>query len=74
MYTNIMVNNINMKGEIKMADVTIKIKSVKHETDMAWLAILEDGSEVWFPKSQCSLKENSLLVPDWLVEAKNISN
>lgn len=57
-----------------MTDKKLTVKSIKHETPKAWLAILEDGSEVWFPKSQCSKKEdNTLLVPDWLLETKNIS-
>lgn len=54
-------------------DVTIKIKSVKHETDKAWLAILTDDSEVWFPKSQCDLKGEKITLPKWLARTKEIN-
>ena len=56
-----------------MEDKTITVKSIKHETDKAWLAILEDNSEVWFPKSQCSMLDNAIKVPGWLAEAKSLS-
>ena len=53
--------------------ILLDIKSVKHETSKAWLAILKDDSEVWFPKSQCSMeKDNLISVPEWLMKAKNI--
>ena len=54
----------------------LDIKSVKLETPKAWLAILEDGIEIWFPKSQCSMGENTLkiTVPEWLLRAKDIAS
>lgn len=51
----------------------LTVKSIKHETPKSWLAVLEDNSEVWFPKSQCTLEDNTLTVPDWLIEAKNLN-
>jgi len=58
-----------------MADKVLDFKSIKHETSKAWLTILKDDSEVWFPKSQCSMKdEKSLVVPEWLVKAKDIDS
>ncbi len=57
-----------------MADKAINVKSVKQETDKAWLTVLEDGSEVWFPKSQCSMEDNKIHVPGWLVKAKDLGD
>ena len=56
-----------------MAEITLNIQSVKRETPKAWLAILKNGSEIWFPKSQCSIDDNSLTLPDWLAKAKGIA-
>jgi len=53
----------------------IDVKDVKIETDKAWLAILKDGNEVWFPKSQCNMQMNKtqLVVPEWLLKAKSLN-
>ena len=54
---------------------TISLKSVKHETPKAWLAILDDDKEVWFPKSQCEMTEdNKLSVPEWLLKEKGLND
>lgn len=48
----------------------VEIKSIKHETPKAWLAIMEDDREIWFPKSQCELNDGVLSVPEWLMKEK----
>jgi hypothetical protein len=52
---------------------TLEVRSIKHETPKAWLAILEDDKEVWFPKSQCKMDGNTLSVPGWLLKEKGLN-
>jgi hypothetical protein len=50
----------------------IDVEELVHETEMAWLFLI-NGEEVWMPKSQCDYDgETSLAVPTWLLEKKGI--
>jgi hypothetical protein len=49
----------------------VKFERVKFETDKAWLLVLAGGDKMWFPKSQCTMHNDHLLiVPEWLWNAK----
>jgi hypothetical protein len=52
--------------------MNVSIKSVKHETPKAWLTILEDNQEIWFPKSQCKIDGTTISAPRWLVKEKGL--
>jgi len=57
------------------ADTTfyVKMKALKTATSKAVLAILEDGSEEWFPKSQITkMTPQGFCIPQWLAEEKNL--
>jgi len=47
---------------------------IEHETEKAWLLLLEEEWKEWFPKSQCSISETSKIisVPYWLVKEKDL--
>jgi len=45
----------------------LEFKSIKKETPKAWLLIMSGDAEYWFPKSKCSIKNNILTVPKWLL-------
>jgi hypothetical protein len=47
---------------------------IVHETEKAWLLLLEEEWKEWFPKNQCSISETSKIisVPYWLVEEKDL--
>lgn len=52
------------------------IKLLK-ETPDAWLLLLDDSDflnyvKEWFPKSQCELCEDIVLVPEWLAIEKGL--
>ena len=51
---------------------TVKVSAIKAETQKAWLATLEDGKEIWFPKSQCKMEDNEIKIPEWLAKEKGI--
>jgi hypothetical protein len=64
--------------EVAMAEQTnvtsrVKVASIKHETPKAWLAIMEDSKEIWFPKSQCKLSDDLMTVPNWLLKEKGVT-
>jgi hypothetical protein len=42
------------------------------QTDKAWLLKMDVGTEIWWPKSQCTLDEEEcmIFVPHWLVLKK----
>lgn len=52
---------------------TIDYDELKTETNKAWLLDIE-GEEIWFPKSQCDLDEESscIEIPKWLAKAKGL--
>ena len=76
MVVETMAEKLEMEGEmaergpIVMKD--IKVDSIKHETPKAWLVILEDKKEVWFPKSQCKYEDGIMSVPEWLCKEKDL--
>ena len=45
---------------------------LKHETEKAWLLIMDDDSEVWCPKSQCSYDGTTVDIPKWLAKTKGL--
>lgn len=60
--------------------VHLDVKSVKRETDAAFLLVLEDGSEHWIPKSQMADPNDyeegdencTISVTEWIAEQKGI--
>lgn len=47
-----------------------EFKTIKKETQKAWLLIMNGGNEMWFPKSHCTIKDNMIIIPTWLVYKK----
>lgn len=48
-------------------------KRIIRETEKAMLVVLNDGSiefEAWLPKSQITVSEKAIEVPEWLLKAK----
>jgi hypothetical protein len=49
------------------------IVDIISETDKAWLVDSDKLKDLeWFPKSYCSIKGNELLVPQWLLNRKQL--
>lgn len=40
------------------------------ETSKAYLIEMNNGGKEWFPKSQCTLLNDLLYVPQWLLDRK----
>jgi hypothetical protein len=53
--------------------IDIEYDELKHETDMAYLVII-DGDEVWIPKSVCELDEDNQIieVQEWFAEKEGL--
>ena len=63
------------KPKRRSAPVALRFNEEKVETARAYLLVLEDGEEAWFPKSQIvSIDWNTgtLQVPRWLAEEKGL--
>ena len=59
--------------------ITIDFEEIKHETDLAWLLLLDgsdpfDPVQVWLPRSQCEIDEELgvAYVPEWLAIEKDL--
>jgi len=52
-------------------EATYDIDEIKKETDKAWLVSIE-GEDYWFPKSQCRIDGNTIVMPIWLAEDKGL--
>lgn len=54
--------------------VDIDYVDIKAETDKAYLFTLEDGREIWAPKSQVDLLEtrDAVRMPMWLAREKEL--
>ncbi len=60
--------------------VHLDVSEVLHETDKALCVRLEDGEEIWLPKSQISDPENyaagdqncTISVSQWIAEQKGL--
>ena len=55
--------------------VKVYFEELIRESDQAWFIFLEDGREIWFPKSQCELDEDEKWIdmPDWLAFDEGLS-
>lgn len=51
---------------IKAEPNKLPFKSIKKETDKAWLLIMTGDAERWFPKSKCDVEGNFIFLPRWL--------
>lgn len=52
--------------------VKLYIYQKVRETENAWQIKLLNGEIYWFPKSQCRIIDNYILVPEWLIIKNNI--
>jgi len=57
--------------------IPVDYDKIKWATGAAWLLDLGSGSDVWVPKSQCSLEvaeDDSpyFLIPEWLAKEKGL--
>lgn len=50
---------------IRKSDLVDVAGSVKRETEKAWLIDFGDA-EVWVPKSQVEIADNTVTMPEWL--------
>ncbi len=46
--------------------------TVRGETPAAWLCEFSDGSAHWLPKSRCTMRDDVVTVPPWLIQRKLI--
>ena len=61
--------------------VHLEVAKIERETDAAFLLTLEDGEQVWIPKSQISDPEElkagdedlTVSVSEWIAEQKGLS-
>jgi hypothetical protein len=61
--------------------VHLDVDLIKSETDRAFLVVLEDGEEVWLPKSQISDPDDymagdenvALSITEWIADQKGIA-
>lgn len=61
--------------------VHLGFELISQETDAAFLVVLEDGEEVWLPKSQISDpedyakgdKDGVISVTEWIAEQKGLA-
>lgn len=52
----------------------LEFDQILHESDDAWLLLMEwvdDSFKIWFPKSECSIEDEIITVPAWLLERKS---
>lgn len=50
---------------------SILFDDIVTETEKAWLIDI-DGDEIWFPKSVCEVIDDSIVMPYWLAEKKEL--
>jgi hypothetical protein len=43
-----------------------EFSSMIRETSKAWLLVMSGGATRWFPKSHCSISDNTVYLPTWL--------
>ena len=55
-----------------MDRIPVAFESIEAETPEAWLLLLDDGRRIWLPKSQCRLFTETVEVPLWLAEEKEL--
>ena len=61
--------------------VHIEVAEIKRETDAAFLCELEDGEEIWLPKSQIADSEDynqgdkdfTMSITEWIANQKGLS-
>lgn len=61
--------------------IHLDVERIERETDRAFKLILDDGEEVWMPKSQVSDPDDyqegdtnvSMSVTDWIAEQKGLA-
>lgn len=54
--------------------VKVPVNEILSESEKAWHILLDNGSQDWFPKSQCRIIEGILYLPKWIAEKKGIKN
>lgn len=58
------------KSQCNVTKSHIDFKSVIRETEKAWLLLLKEDKEQWYPKEYCIISEEykDIIVPDWLLK------
>ena len=52
-------------------EATYDFEEIKKETDKAWLITIE-GDDYWFPKSQCRIEGDTIVMPIWMAQDKGL--
>src|SRR6056297_720823 len=57
---------VSSSSNVSVSMDSYEFKSIKKETNKAWLLIMSGGNEMWFPKSKCKIDGDKIILPEWL--------